>query len=961
MLTGVLMLAGSVSLHAFDSQTHAYITYQAFVNSNLDNSNATALLQQLGLDRFDAPQPFSPYWLLLSNLQDFYFDNLPSGAMPLQYERPVTTYEWTQFQQLAVTGALGPSSSSIVGVTPFSPLPLANWLMRGAIREDDVLPSQYDPRDGASPDPDPYGPFIRVYNHFYDPINNQELHVGVDCKNFPSGYPLYGYSFCSKSVDWALGTVDAFTSLAPDPNRHQHFSWEDARQNEFLALTAERDANGDGIREASEREADSEERLFRWATIFRSLGDVVHLLQDAAQPQHTRDDRHDPHVNPSDQQGFEPFTNYRLIGAAALAGVSPTPGQQYVRSLVGNTSKIFNQFFTPLPDINGYPVPMFTTPLRFFTTRNPSDGPGVLPDNRYGMADYSNRGFFTRGTLPGVTSYQEPNPTLMGFTSQTSSCAFLPELQGITVGCKTYYHTVPDPLQPNRADVTTPEPLVTDGIWQGFFGNTNNGYTLTPLTYQITGNLTIPRAIAYSAGMLNYFFRGNLAITKPAAGVVGVLNLGAQHTMNAEGYPCVGTATNDGCAVFGFQTIRVSVQNKTAAITESGTNSTSTQNLSTTAAGSVTDPNFTGPYLVAVAKYHRNACYKPDLSGEPYQVYNYTPPSTGITQPACGAATTRTPYQEISVSKSVAVSAAALNGTSPTEVQFDFSSDPIPVNATDLFIQVVYRGPMGDSNGMEPDAIAVGTLDVHEPTVAAFWNNTDYFWNGSAWLHENSTYHNEGIESFNVCSGFPLKWVYQYVGGVGTPAMLDPVIGSNRPGTVRVAVILPPPDFPTQLRTVQGTPEIYSGDVHMAIEQAGTRGQIHQADRENLPTSTLAAPYAYCESTLPSSTPYWCWDPLQQRRGQATGNLQIPLYEAPLGGAGSATDVDSVPLPVFAGFTTQPAGTVRFDTDATLLSCPAQITAPTKADYQSYLNYLNLLYQARELGVSREAQPTLQH
>ena len=29
-----------------------------------------------------------------------------------------------------------------------------------------------------------------------------------------------------------------------------------------------------------------------WATLFRSLGDVVHLIQDMGQPQHTRNDPH---------------------------------------------------------------------------------------------------------------------------------------------------------------------------------------------------------------------------------------------------------------------------------------------------------------------------------------------------------------------------------------------------------------------------------------------------------------------------------------------------------------------------------------------------------------------------------------------------------------------------------------------------------------------------------------------
>ncbi|WP_343794277.1 hypothetical protein, partial [Dokdonella soli] len=548
-----------------------------------------------------------------------------------------------------------------------------------------------------------------------------------------------------KSVDWALGTVNAFASLAPDPNRRQHFSWEDARNNYFLALTAERDANGNGMREASEREADAEERMFRWASTFRSIGDVVHLLQDAAQPQHTRNDRHDSHVDPADQQGFEPFTNERLIGRQATSSADPSGGEIYVLSLINNN--LFKQFLTPLPDINGYPVPTFVSPLRYFTTRGASDGPGVAPDNRLGIADYSNKGFFTRGTtpdantlLPAVYAFPRPDPTLTGFTTQTTNCAFLPKLRNQPVNCTTYSHTVPDPVQPSRSDATTPQPLLADGMWKGFFGSTNNQYTLTPQIYQATGNLTVPRAIAYSAGLINYFFRGKLAVTSPPDKIVGVLNQGATHTMNAQGYPCVGTANNDGCPIFGFQSIRLSVQNTTPKITESGTGTQVPQNLSNTATGSVTDPNFHGPYLVAIARYHRNTCYKPDLTGEPYQVYIYTPPSTGITQPTCsGSQTTRTAYQEIAVSKSVAVSAAALNGASPTEVKFDFSADPIPVNATDLFFQVVYRGPMGDPVlGQEPDAIAVGTLDVREPTFVGFWNNTDYFWNDTRWLPKNS-------------------------------------------------------------------------------------------------------------------------------------------------------------------------------------------------------------------------------
>ena len=942
-----LSVLASAPASAFDTQTHAYITYQAFLNSNLGNGNSAALLQQLGLDRFDTAQPFSPYWVP-GLPESFYFDNAPSGSMPLQYERPVTTYEWVQMQQLAANGRLGANSSSVVGSDPIHTLPISNWLMRGAIREDDLTPSYYSPLDGPAPDPDPYGDILRSLNHFYNPIFNKPLTVVA--------------GLGSKSIDWALGTSDAFTSLSPDSGRRQHFSWADARNNYWLALIAERDADSSGSRSAAEREADAEERVFRWATTFRALGNVVHLLEDAAQPQHTRNDRHDAHANPVDQQGFEPFTNARLIGEEATTGADPTGGQVYVRSLINAEGGLFQQFLTPLPDISGYTPPAFTTPLRFFTTRAASDTDTTPPDGRLGMADYSNKGFFTRGTtpdantmLPGVFANPKPDPTLTGFSTQTTNCAFLPKLRGQPVACTTYFHSVPDPVAPSRSDATTSEPLVADGMWKGFLGSSNE-YTLTPQVYQTTGNLVVPRAIAYSAGLLNYFFRGKLTVTSPPDKIVAVLNQGAQHTMNPQGYPCVGTATNDGCPIFGFQSIRVSVQNATASITEPNAGSGVAQKLSATATGDPFNPSFTGPYLVAIARYHRNTCYKPDLTGERQQAYA-TPPTTGlITEPTCtGGQVVRTAYQETSVSKSLAVSAATLNG-SAFEAHFDFSSDPIPVNATDLFITVAYRGPMGDTGGMEPDAIATGTLDVREPLFASFWNNTDYFWNGSNWVAHNTTYHNEGVETFWACAGgFPLKMIFEYDGAVGSPAMIDPVVNSGSPGMVRLGIVFPPPDFAGQGKTVQGTPVHYAGDALISINSGGTTGAFRQANMENTPAATLNSPQAGCTSTTVGGTSTWCFDPIQKRRGQLFGSPALPIALAPFGGLSSASDVDSVPLSAFAGKVPLATGVIRFDTDATLASCSAQPPSPPfTPEYAAYLKYLETLYEARDLGVSGE-------
>ena len=66
---------------------------------------------------------------------------------------------------------------------------------------------------------------------------------------------------------------------------------------------------------------------------------------------------------------------------------------------------------------------------------------------------------------------------------------------------------------------------------------------------------------------------------------------------------------------------------------------------------------------------------------------------------------------------------------------FNFTT-PIPVNATDLYLQVVYRGPLGS----EQDAVVVATKDIPEPTYFSIVNVSDYVvcYNG-AWYYKDSS------------------------------------------------------------------------------------------------------------------------------------------------------------------------------------------------------------------------------
>jgi hypothetical protein len=68
------------------------------------------------------------------------------------------------------------------------------------------------------------------------------------------------------------------------------------------------------------------------------------------------------------------------------------------------------------------------------------------------------------------------------------------------------------------------------------------------------------------------------------------------------------------------------------------------------------------------------------------------------------------------------VYAISLRADEQKVVEFDFDESPIPFDMTDVVLQVVYRGALG----READAVAVGTVDVSEPTYFAYHNASDY-------------------------------------------------------------------------------------------------------------------------------------------------------------------------------------------------------------------------------------------
>jgi hypothetical protein len=186
----------------------------------------------------------------------------------------------------------GASSKSILG-----------WFGEGARREDDTKSEA----------------FARYRNHFFDPRPNAPNRGGF------TGILIPGVLSGLPAPDWALEP----TNIAA-----QIYSYRDARTYFLDALT-----------KSTKAERDSS-----LALTFRALGQVIHVVQDMAQPQHTRNDLH----------AFPPSLYERYIDRADI--------RRNLNYAAGS-------------------IPSFARPRDFFVN-----------DQGTGLAQYSNRSFITQGT-----------------------------------------------------------------------------------------------------------------------------------------------------------------------------------------------------------------------------------------------------------------------------------------------------------------------------------------------------------------------------------------------------------------------------------------------------------------------------------------------------------------------------------------------------------------------------------
>jgi hypothetical protein len=468
----------------------------------------------------------------------------------------------------------------------------------------------------------------RPINHFFNPSDGQPLHNALT---------ILG----ATSPNWALGESLGNSLL-------NTFSYKDARGHFYDALTSKNASVRDGS----------------WGLTFESLGHIIHHIHDMAQPQHVRNDQHldidwineacdplpllDPPLSAC--LAYETVHNKSLYEAwteARIKGPGPIPTSGY----------------SPVYDVAGIGVDgqsVFTSPITFWVNQGK------------GIAEYTNRNFFSAGTLdvtppnPGApydinvmtlcTGAVPPCADFPGPWPADEMVTFLPSL------VDDKFRASGPIVQPYAQGVSIFDPE--------FLTVTNQRLpTVNRFTFATDHEFLLPRAVGYSAGLINYFFRGDLEIGLPPEGTYAVVDTSAAGCKS----PC------------GFRKVSMFVRNITP------------------------HDDMGAGTLVAVVKYHLNTCFRDDYSGD-----DGGPNFNGL---PC-----RSALEYVAVSTPIAVATVdRAFAANPTVFTFPDPA-PIPINASDVYLQIVFRGILG----AETDGIAVTTKKISEPNYFAVGNITDY-------------------------------------------------------------------------------------------------------------------------------------------------------------------------------------------------------------------------------------------
>ncbi|HEX5055041.1 MAG TPA: hypothetical protein VFX02_00945 [Gammaproteobacteria bacterium] len=456
--------------------------------------------------------------------------NIAEGEKPVMESLGLQAWDQEQFS-LTVVGTNGPNG-------PFTKL--EDIVRFGASYED--MKNQ-----------------TRVFNHFFDPISGEPLHLTFlelgapspdwaledqhEIEDIPLSLRLLFYAAVKGDVPAANAIINSLF------DKQQDYSYRDMMSNFYLALTSQ----SSGVRQQN------------WGELFQRLGHVIHHVQDMAQPEHVRND---PHLDVGEmlkglgildeapQEGSETEILLRGINGVSLY-------EKFTRKQVILNPGLIEGMLNA-SDYDHIDVVM-TNPRSYWTT----------PDGK-GMADFTNMNFVSNDTnflmeggviVADESEYDKPEPgdthveplvnlTVYGevlgnydtceFLKQTSPVPLPPDydcpIEFVETDIDDRYTGAQDVKNERASSLSVFDKYLEDFEVTPVITPTAGGapvqvdrvFTLNRYNYDSFQRFLLPRAVKYSAGLINQVFKKRLSLRKNPNGIGWIVENISNQTLNGE-------------------------------------------------------------------------------------------------------------------------------------------------------------------------------------------------------------------------------------------------------------------------------------------------------------------------------------------------------------------------------------------------------------------------------------------
>ncbi len=310
-------------------------------------------------------------------------------------------------------------------------------------------------------------PSIRGLNHFHNPLIHPWDGAGL------RAFSLFGIATVrgQSSVLWQQNpdqdTTVVFTPL-PFQSGGGTWTWATARSRYLEALT----------NPAKDDQGNQHGRDTAFAELFENLGHLTHVVQDATVPAHTRNDAHPPFIRPD---LYETWVQQNINTAQGFINAAPTKPSRSIFADTGNPQA---------------PVPI----ARLIDTDTFLGANSIVlkPDNQLiGIGEYTNGNFLSRGTRFRDFDLPQSSSLDPGEVVEEKPGKFRRYFKKARDGA-TIEHFATEGMLFDSQVAAQGAPLPT------------SGWMLDNRVHRDYAADLIPRAVGYSAGLLDYFFRGKL-------------------------------------------------------------------------------------------------------------------------------------------------------------------------------------------------------------------------------------------------------------------------------------------------------------------------------------------------------------------------------------------------------------------------------------------------------------------